>query len=255
MITDSQQIQSGIYMWHNKITGRVLVGQTQNFSKRKAAYIGKLRRGAYISNKHFQRSWTKNGENAFEFIILERIAKLAFLTYFEQSYLNYYRTLPGGVYNEIGPADAPRRGTHISEIHKNQISMALKGIPKRDGFGEEISKRQLGVKLSPERVERAAAALRGRTLSEKHKVNISASLRGKQRPVEVLEPMWAAGTAHLQSSVERVDPITGEVKEYSSIKSVQDDGFSSACVSQVCRGLRDLHKRYFWQYIHQRGAI
>jgi ABC-type arginine transport system ATPase subunit len=65
----------GIYLWRNKIDGRVLVGQTgstKGFLRRKFQYLSDLRSGRYVKkNKHFQRTWNKCGENNFEFIILE----------------------------------------------------------------------------------------------------------------------------------------------------------------------------------------
>ena len=46
-------IQSGVYLWRNKITNQVLVGQTDNFTRRLYEYKSKLSNGTF-ANKHFQ---------------------------------------------------------------------------------------------------------------------------------------------------------------------------------------------------------
>jgi group I intron endonuclease len=107
----------GIYLWRNKIDGRVLVGQTgstKGFLRRKSQYLSDLRSGRYMKkNKHFQRAWNKYGKNNFEFIILEILYNDKHLTAYEQSFVNYYKTLPGGIYNQSGPVDNPLRGATI----------------------------------------------------------------------------------------------------------------------------------------------
>src|SRR3989344_2847347 len=96
--------QFGIYKWTNLVTGRVLVGQTGStvgFKKRKNNYMSELRRGIY-NNSYFQRSWNKHKEENFAFEILETHLDNLSLTAREQFWLDYYRALSAGVYNNVG---------------------------------------------------------------------------------------------------------------------------------------------------------
>ena len=51
-----------------------------------------------------------------------------------------------------------------------------------------------------------------------------------------------------RKSIERIDINTGEIKDYASIKSVEEDGFSSSMVQKICSGLYETYKNYFWKY-------
>ena len=180
-------INSGIYMWRNKITGRVLVGQTNNFKRRKKEYLGSLRKNEY-ANRHFQRSFAKHGEKTFEFTILERVACFAFLTAYEQSYLDYYRTLSGGVYNQIGPTDAPFRGVKLSDEVKHQMSERMLG-EKNPMYGKEVSAETRG---------KMSLAGKGRPKTEDHKKKIGLAQKGRKQSEEQLakNPFNKNGQAH-----------------------------------------------------------
>ena len=181
-------IACGIYKWTNIKTGRVLVGQachTTGFSRRKSQYLSDLRRGIYC-NKHFQKSFDKHGEQSFLFEELELmpIDDLALsehsvlLTKAEQKWVDHYRQLSGGVYNQAGPVNSPLLGTKRSEETKEKLRMANKGK----------SPPNKGKKASPEARARMSAAHIGKKgpvgvkrgpLSDEHKAKISASEKGR----------------------------------------------------------------------------
>lgn len=152
----------GIYKWTNLVTGRVLVGQagsTTGFTARKCTYFSQLRSGKYKTNNHFQRSFTKHGEANFSFEILERmpIGDLTIeqhkpiLTAREQFWLDHYRALPGGVYNQVGTVDGPLRGSFRSSETKAKMSVSMKG-KKRDARARaNISAAHTGVPWSEKR--------------------------------------------------------------------------------------------------------
>lgn len=176
-------MKSGIYIWKNLKTSRALIGQTQDFEKRKSQYITDLKRNAY-GNTHFQRSWTKHGEENFRFEILEEVSNPAFLTAYEQSYLDYYRKLPGGVYNQVGPVDNPNRGRKTSEETKTKQSLAKKGKPSP----------RKGVTLSAETIARISSSKTGSTtsrkgtkLSKEHCDALSKGQKGKQLTPEHIQ--------------------------------------------------------------------
>lgn len=145
----------GIYLWINKITNTALIGQTSNFKRRKREYLSRLNNNKH-NNAYFQNAWNKYGASNFEFIILQYV-DIKYLTSYEQSYLNYYKSLPGGTYNQVGPVDSPRRGikydkdllkklsiSHLGKSHsletKRKISTAQSNNNKNKGYYKQITK-------------------------------------------------------------------------------------------------------------------
>lgn len=63
-------LNTGIYQIKNKISGKVYIGSTNNFEKRKKTHFKELMEGRHI-NKGLQTDFTKLGENAFMFSIIE----------------------------------------------------------------------------------------------------------------------------------------------------------------------------------------
>jgi group I intron endonuclease len=120
-------MQAGIYKWTNLKTGRVLIGQTQDLKLRQQNYLSKLRRNTYTSNRHFQRSWNKHGEQNFIFETIELIEDIDQLTTREQFWLDHYRSL-GLVYNQSGPVTVPYRGAKHSSEARAKMSINHKGM-------------------------------------------------------------------------------------------------------------------------------
>lgn len=208
----------GIYKWTCLVNGRVLVGQcgsTTGFKKRLAAYLSTLRRGVYGS-QWFQRSFTKHGEANFVFEIIETHTDDSRLTEREQFWVDYYRAQPAGVYNEVGPVDAPRRGTMMSEEAKEKRRKTLAAKPPfrhTEESKRRMSEARVGKKYSAKRVENSAL--------------------GHQKPIE------------------RIHPDTGEIREYNSLEDAKKDGFKPASISAVCHGHHILHGGFFWQFLEE----
>lgn len=195
-------MKQGIYIWRNLITGTVLVGQTQNFRSRKGSYLNALKNKTY-RNQYFQRSWDKYGKENFLFEIIEIIENPILLTSYEQSYLNYYRTLPGGVYNLIGPVDNPRRGMKASEETKKKQSDALKRYHSKIGHSKEtkekMSRTRLGKKHikkhppCPEHVKNIVSKIHtGKVVSLETREKLSANWKGRKHSEEAKEKMRQA---------------------------------------------------------------
>lgn len=259
-------IQSGIYMWKNKITGRVLVGQTVNFNKRKASYLRSLKNGDY-GNSHFQAAWNKYGQDAFEFSILEVVSNHEFLTAFEQKYVDYFRNFKTGVYNQVGPVDSPRRGAKNSTSQNAKISSSNLGKPKRKGYKkgprslESRQKQSAAIRgkkrrsMSEAAKAKSSATQKGRKFTAEHVANLSASLQKSEIVKEKNRRIGAAQRGvpkeNLRRPVERIDLKTGEVKEYTGVKATAADGFNPSHVSAVCNGKRPTHLGFGWA--HQDG--
>jgi group I intron endonuclease len=60
----------GVYLWRNKITGKVYVGSSISIKRRKLEHVLRLGKGD-DGNEYFQRAWKKYGAKNFEFEVLE----------------------------------------------------------------------------------------------------------------------------------------------------------------------------------------
>lgn len=285
-MSEKIQVEYGIYRCVNKVTGRSLVGQvgsTQTFGIRRSRYLHLLRKNGYKYNKHFQRSFSKYGEENFEMEILERmpIGSLTLdehkpiLTAAEQRWLDHFRASLGGVYNQIGPADSPTRGRKMSDEQKQKMSAMKIGV-KRGPMSEQQKKKlsiaHTGKTMPRDAIERGASKRRGRKATDEHRVNqsaamigrevspetrkkIAATLTGRKRPTEAVQKMSAArrGKPLLEKRkwIERTNVKTGETKVYHGSPDVEADGFSQANVSACCLGKRKTHKGFAWKYIEQ----
>jgi hypothetical protein len=82
-------------------------------------------RGDYHGNEHLQRAWTKYGESAFRFYIIQRCPKED-LTTIEQQWLDKIRS-EMKVYNVAVATDSPMRGRKMPESGCQKIRAALTG--------------------------------------------------------------------------------------------------------------------------------
>lgn len=232
---------AGVYKWVNQVTQRALVGQSTNFRSRKSNYLtGKkgLRAGGY-PNAHFQNSFNKHGEANFRFEIIEEVPQndlsdeqhATMLTAREQFWVDHYREMPEGVFNDVGPVNATRRGSEQTTAAREKISIGHKGRKYRP-WSQEAKDR-----VSRERSGSGNLNFGG-PLRETHRANIGKALTGIER-----RNSWRP--------IERIDCVTGEVKEYESAKFAAAEGFRSSGISSACVGRIALHKGFFWQYSEQ----
>ncbi len=223
-------MKSGIYIIKNNTTQQVYVGQSSSLKARWTNHRNKLKTNKH-PNLHLQFSWNKHGESCFEWILLQEISNLNFLTSYEQSYLDYYRTLPGGVYNQKGPVDSPNKGRVTSDETKKKISLALKG-EKHPLFG-------IFGKNHP---------LFGRHLTENTKRLLREANIGSIHSEERKQKNKLA-LKYRMKMVERINCKTGLVKEYESVLCASKDGFDRSNIVWCCNGKGKTHKGYFWQFI------
>lgn len=62
----------GIYAIKNTVNGKIYIGSTNNYTRRKWEHLARLRSDNH-GNEYLQRSWNKYGEDAFEFIFLYEV--------------------------------------------------------------------------------------------------------------------------------------------------------------------------------------
>ena len=244
-------IEFGIYGWFNLITGRVLVGQTGNtvrFIKRKAQYIYKLKAKKW-ENLHFQRSWNKYGASNFDFRVVEILSDNLRLTERENFWIEHYRNLQGGVYNQIGPADAPRRGAKNTIEHNMKTSLANRGKSKPKQSIETIEKRRfktIGLKRSEQARRNISAGKVGKGFSKKHRENLSLARKNKFKDPEFYSNFY---NKLKKCKIERIDIYSGEVIEYNSIREAARAGNSRKNISRVLKYPNTKIRKYFWRKV------
>ncbi len=170
---------SGIYKILNKNTNKYYVGSSKNIVKRLTNHINDLNRNLH-HNDYLQRSWNKDGENIFEFYVIELIEpKKELLLNAEQKYLNNVKSEQYKCYN----LNFDAFGGDISEYSKLKIKQKLTGIKRSDFTKKRISESHKGILL-------------GVKLSSNHKLKISNAKKGKSN--------GRIGTNHSFTTIEKM---------------------------------------------------
>jgi group I intron endonuclease len=129
-----------VYGIQNLITGRIYIGSTSNWYKRKSLHINTLKDNKH-ANIYLQRSWDKHGEKAFKFFIVERCSKdKETLCEREQFWFNHYKE-NGLVYNIRKIAES-NLGIKFNEEHKEKMKKAQEwriGIKRSEETKNKIS--------------------------------------------------------------------------------------------------------------------
>lgn len=140
-ILEENKSKSGIYMWTNKITGDIYIGQSVNLANRLKRYFNEN----YLEkNKSFliSRALMKYGHSAFSLTILE---------YCDKSKLNereqYYLDNLEPDYNILKYAGS-FLGYTFTEESRAKISKALKGINRSEETKDLMREKALGRKHS-----------------------------------------------------------------------------------------------------------
>jgi group I intron endonuclease len=156
-VTDYPRQCQGIYAIRNTASWRVYVGSSENIQRRWNSHLFQLRRGTHHSIT-LQRSWTKHGEMAFRFEILEVVADALSLIAREQHWIDKLRAFHQKLgFNAHPKAGSPRGHKFSPEIRAN-MSAYRKGKPMPP-FAES-HKTALSIAWTPER--RAAVADKNR---------------------------------------------------------------------------------------------
>lgn len=163
-------LQTGVYIWLHEDSGTLYIGSAaKSFSHRKKVHVRKLRKGAHHC-KHFQAAWSKYGEDAFSFHIVERCLPEQSLVA-EQKWLIIARSEGYRLYNTYLAAGSPF-GTKHSEETRRKLSLA--------GIGRVHSE---------ETKQKISSALKGRGCSEERRKILSTAFLGKKHSEETKQKM------------------------------------------------------------------
>lgn len=113
-----------IYRITNMMNDKYYIGSSQSFERRVWQHKNDLKRGVH-KNPKLQAAWTKYGEDAFVFEILETVPDDQQLQV-EDTYLVQHLDNPL-CYNINRYAEAPRLGIPMTEASKAQLSQNRKG--------------------------------------------------------------------------------------------------------------------------------
>lgn len=259
---------SGIYIIMNIKNKKVYIGQSIDIDSRLRTHKCKLRNNIH-GNKHLQNSWNKYGEKNFIFYI-SHLCEVDKLTWNEQKTKEYFEKI-FGVYNKGECVNTPMLGVHFSEETKKKMSVSRSG-ENNSFFGKHHSdetKKKLSEANSGKNsplfgVKGEAHPNFGKHHSEETKKKLSIANIGENHPMYGIkgETHHGFGKNHSEETkekiskanrklIERIDPKTGEIKEYNSLIETEKDGFQCSNISQCCRGKRKAHKGYYWQYLEK----
>ena len=143
----------GIYKITNLIDGKVYIGQTVNYNKRKKKHLSSLKNGNH-HNEHLQRAFDKYGEDSFKIELIkkcniEELDKLERYYIKELDACNHdkgYNMMYGG-----------QRYRNFTKEVRLKMSEAGKGRKFTDEHKKKISLAQKGKKISQESINKSIA--------------------------------------------------------------------------------------------------
>lgn len=132
---------SGVYGIRNTATNKIYVGSAcYSIARRWTVHKMNLRRGKH-TNKHLQRAWNKDGEEAFEFSILEECDAASCINT-EQKWIDHYNSSSPELGYNLAPTAGSMLGWNHSEEDKRHHSrqMKLRHLRQPVGIREQISR-------------------------------------------------------------------------------------------------------------------
>ena len=157
------KIKMVVYCIVNVKNNKKYVGSTVDFNRRKNRHINLLRKGCHHSLK-LQRSFNKNGESSFNFLILEQITNKDELIETEQKWIDdlkpeYNMTQIAGLNSHLG--------LKRSKETKEKISKSLTGKKQTEKHLEANRNSHLGLKQSEETKNKRSITLKNSVIFQK----------------------------------------------------------------------------------------
>jgi group I intron endonuclease len=138
-----------IYKITNVVNGKVYVGQTINYDKRKNSHISKLINGTH-HNEHLQKSFNIHGIKSFAFEVIKECYESE-LDLLEIKYIKELDAINNG-YNLMHGGQANNR--YFSKETREKMSNARKGMKFSDSHREKLRIVNLGKKMSIESINK-----------------------------------------------------------------------------------------------------
>ena len=189
--------QTGVYAIKHKVSGKVYVGSAAvSITRRWDVHRRGLRSDKH-PNKHLQAAWNKDGEQSFEFFVLEECLSDDCVSR-EQHWIDLLKATSRRFgYNMVARAGS-RRGTTATEQTRARQSAAIKGKKHTPETKSKMSATRKGRKMPPRSAEHCAkisASKKGRKtkpLNAEGRANLSKALKGKKKSPEARRNMSKA---------------------------------------------------------------
>jgi group I intron endonuclease len=171
---------SGIYCFRNQKNGKRYIGQSVVIFDRKAHHIWTLNNSSN-KNGHFQNAWNQDGQDSFEFSVLEFCPE-ELLNWREVEWIEKYKTINRKFgYNLLGGG---KECQIVSDETKLKLSEAGKGKIHSTKTKEKMSLNQngnqnsfFGKKHSLESRNKMSQSRKGKKKSSTHLENMKKSIR------------------------------------------------------------------------------
>jgi len=168
---------SGIYTVTNYSDGKVYVGSSNHIERRWKEHKKQLRKGTHHS-KHLQHAWTKYGEMAFTFEVLEECEQVH-LTGAELFWINTLQTAMDMFgYNMVAVPNSTYGYRHTEETRKIFRELARNRVYSEE-TRRKISEAGKGRRQSQETIEKRRLKQLGSALSQESRKRISSSRGGR----------------------------------------------------------------------------
>jgi group I intron endonuclease len=191
--------KTGVYMITNIVDGKIYVGSSKDVELRFRQHQKSLK-GGYHINKHLQNAWSKYGEQAFKFEVIEYCSPDVMIE-LEQDLIESLECLDRKKGYNLMPA-AP--GNPYTEEIRKKISEANRRRRLSPESRKRISESLKGNKniLTEKNRNALRKAVVDKPLTEEHKRKISESLKGKKRSKESRNNMKGAKRLSAQEKAE-----------------------------------------------------
>lgn len=236
-MADAILASSGIYAIRNKINGKVYIGSAVKTANRLSYHRSFLSREKHANSK-LQRAWNRYGAGAFEFVVVESVAKHEDLIGREQYWIDELNAVDAG-YNirriaqsNLGLKASPEARANMSKAQrgtkrhtpesKARLSLLKRGVPCHS---EEARQRMRidhkGRRHTDEAKAKIALASTGRSQSvetRKKRANAlraTVAARAPYSPPPELRVQWSA--AHKGRPAKNRKPVVLSGVEYVSI--------------------------------------
>lgn len=233
-------IKTGVYRISNKINKKIYIGsasQSGGIRGRYSEHKSDLRSNKH-PNKHLQSAWNKYGEVNFIFEVILYCDPEKCL-FFEQKCLDRYQPW------------SRDRGYNILKNAGNSLGYKMPTEYINFLRKRMIDDNPMKLEINKEKIRGSKNGMFGRIgynrgFIYKHSEETKQKLReinlGKKNPCcGIKSPRHRA--------IERIDIITGEVKEYLFMRQAKDDGFNHGNIWQCCNNKRDSYKNFYWRYV------
>jgi len=178
---------SGIYCWKHIESGKRYIGQAKNVIKRMSSHRTRLR-GNYHDNKHFQNSWNKYGENAFDFCIIEHCPE-EMLGWKEAEWIKQYKSSDFNFgFNLTTGGEEPKH----SEETKKVISICSTGRKHSEDACKKISNARKGMMFEKEHIKNLSESAKQKWKRIDYRIKNLVTLAETRKKRYILEKFYCA---------------------------------------------------------------